>query len=250
MSKGLVLFHQGYTDILNCLGLIRFYAERYTEIVVFIRPDMKDCLTFFCKNARNVKIEGDIQIQDGITPVKLLNYPDFTYLFHGQWDQLRSDKYQNSFLQNYTPFISERNNFVNYFYSIYDIPSYNRFLSFTFTRDEQLESSFYTKHNPTNQPYVLVHEDADRNICCLNYPKDLPIIQLNKLSNLFFDAIKLLENANGIYCIDSVWSAFLYCIDMKYMYFCNRGIPIIIKCNRGYAFMYEPHLPNWTIQST
>lgn len=249
MSKGLLLFHQGYTDIINCLGLINYYAEKYDELVVLIHPNMKECVSYLCKDVSNVIVEEDTNIITGQIPSdKMKKYINNTFLFHGMWDQLRRDIYKNKFLQNYTPEINDKSNFVHYFYTLYDVPTYVRFLSFTFIRNSILEHSFYTKYNPTNTQYILVHEDKERNILC-KYPKTLPVIELNKISNLFFDAIKLLENANEIYCIDSVWSAFLYCVDMRYQYFCKRGIPIQIQCNRGYTFIYEPHLPNWTILS-
>jgi hypothetical protein len=249
MSKGLLLFHQGYTDIINCLGLINYYADKYDELVVLIRSEMQEFVSYFSKTLKNVKIEinNDI-IGERLTKETVLKHQGATYLFHGQWDQLRNDSYKMVFIKNYNDEGSEKNNFVNHFYRLYDIPTYVRFLSFTFMRDPILEDSFYTKHNPKNTPYILIHEDKERNILC-KYKQTLPVIELNKISNLFFDAIKLLENANEIYCIDSVWSAFLYCVDMRYQYFCKRGIPIQIQCNRGYTFMYEPHLPNWTILS-
>ncbi len=247
MEKGIVLFHQGYTDILNCLGLIPFYAEKYKHLIVLIRPEMFDCVEFFCNSFTNVTVQKDNTIFNS----QLLNnaldkHTGATFLFHGIWDQFRNDTYKGTFNSHY---IKTPEYFVQLFYTAYDIPAYIRFLSFTFTRDHAVEHSFYTKYNPTQKPYVLVHEDKARHIL-VQYPKTLLVIQLDKLTNIFFDSLMLLENANEIYCIDSVWSAFLYCVDMKYMFFCKKGIPITITCNRGYAHMYEPHLPNWTIISS
>ena len=81
--------------------------------------------------------------------------------------------------------------------------------------------------------------------------KDKKIIQLDKISNLFFDTIKLIENAKEIYCIDSVWSNFIYLLDVKYKVLRKKNIPIYITCNRGYSFMYEnPHLVGWNLLNT
>ena len=36
-KKGFIYFHQGWTDIINCLALINYYCERYNKIYLY--PD-------------------------------------------------------------------------------------------------------------------------------------------------------------------------------------------------------------------
>ena len=54
--------------------------------------------------------------------------------------------------------------------------------------------------------YILIHEDQERNrLIRRNKISDnnLPIINLNKISLLFVDYIKIIENAQEIHLIDS-----------------------------------------------
>ena len=45
------------------------------------------------------------------------------------------------------------------------------------------------------------------------------LVDLNKSTNIFFDYIKILQNAKDIHVLDSVWGAFLYQADSKYELF-------------------------------
>lgn len=70
---------------------------------------------------------------------------------------------------------------------------------------------------------------------------------MNGLSNMFFDMIKVLENAIEIHLLDSVWGAVVYHLDAKYKLFENKKI--ILYSKRGYSSMFnEPvKLKNWLI---
>ena len=80
-----------------------------------------------------------------------------------------------------------------------------------------------------------------------NYYQNYPIINLNGISNIFFDIIKILENAIEIHLLDSVWGAFIYQLDAKYKLFHNKKIFLYAK--RDYRKMFEEpiKLENWII---
>ena len=67
------------------------------------------------------------------------------------------------------------------------------------------------------------------------------------MSDVFFDYIKVLENAKSIHLIDSVWAAICYLLDAKYTLL--KNIDVNVHCLRGYEEMFiEPKkLPNWKI---
>ena len=81
----------------------------------------------------------------------------------------------------------------------------------------------------------------------INPDKTKNIINLNKISNIFFDYIKVLENAIEIHLLDSVWGTFIYMLDSKYKLFQNKKI--YLYANRGYIAMFiDPiKLNNWII---
>lgn len=80
-----------------------------------------------------------------------------------------------------------------------------------------------------------------------NYDNNYPIINLNGISNIFFDYIKVIENAIEIYILDLVWRAFIYQLDAKYKLFHHKKI--VLYAQHGYRKMFEEpiKLDHWNI---
>ena len=53
MKNALLCIHQGYTDIIVCLGMMYYYLTYY-NLTVIIREDLKDFLELILKN-KNIK---------------------------------------------------------------------------------------------------------------------------------------------------------------------------------------------------
>jgi hypothetical protein len=131
---------------------------------------------------------------------------------------------------------------VNSFYECYDIPYITRINDFIFNRDYELENKVYNNFiKKYGTEYILYHEVIE------NYNTKIPIINLKGISNIFFDMIKVLENAIEIHLKDSVWGALIYQLDAKYRIFKNKKI--VLYPERGYVKMFtEPvKLNNWII---
>jgi len=140
--------------------------------------------------------------------------------------------------------------FVESFYTPYDIDYSNRVSMFEFERDFELEEKTYlefiSKHG---NDYILCHGINDANIVELKkLNPNSKFVDLDKVTNTFFDYIKILENSKEIHLLDSIWGAFVYQIDAKYGLF--KNIPITSHCLRGYMPMFtEPiKLNNWIIK--
>ena len=54
MKKGCVYFHQGWTDIINCLSLINICSKRYTILYAIFREDSKDLIDYYIRGLKNV----------------------------------------------------------------------------------------------------------------------------------------------------------------------------------------------------
>ena len=52
----LLYFHQGWTDIINCLSLINYYSSIYQKIYLLIREDSKNIINFYTKNNNTIII--------------------------------------------------------------------------------------------------------------------------------------------------------------------------------------------------
>ena len=241
-KNGILYFHQGWTDIINCLALINYYCKLYDKIYLIMREDAKQMVDFYTKDLKNLEIfyEEKININKNgilfvINKYKNLDIQNIDFLGIGCHDHLRNDKYKNIFAKT-------SGFFVNIFYTSYDIPYITRINNFTFNRNIKLEENKYNEFiNKYGKEYILYHETIEK------YDKNKKIVNLNGISNIFFDMIKVLENAIEIHLLDSVWGAFIYQLDAKYKLFRNKKI--ILYAKRGYQVMFlsPVKLDNWII---
>lgn len=242
-KNGILYFHQGWTDIINCLALINYYCKLYDKIYLIMREDAKELVNFYIKDLKNIEIYyivKNILDHQNIKTFLNNNYKNvdiqnIDFLGIGGHDHLRNDKYKNIFAKT-------SGFFVNIFYTSYDIPYITRINDFTFNRNIKLEENKYNEFiNNYGKKYILYHEVIE------NYDKNIKIINLNGISNIFFDMIKILENAIEIHLLDSVWGAFIYQLDAKYNLFQSKKI--ILYAKRGYKemFLNPIKLDNWEI---
>jgi len=238
--NAILYFHQGWTDIINCISLIDYYLENYDKIYLFIRKDSKNLIDFYLLNKNNRVIpiyinKSDLDRLDTIQyfSKNIDDINNYNILYHGIHDNNRKDNYKGSFLKRNGLF------FVESFYKSYNINYMTRVTNFNIQRNLDLENNKYDEFvKKYGVKYILQHEIN-------NVTSKLPIINLNCISDTFFDCIKILENAQEIHLLDSVWGALIYQLDAKYKLF--RNIKIYIYCKRGYYNMYkEPiQLSNW-----
>lgn len=241
-NTGILYFHQGWTDIINCLALINYYCNIYDNIYLIIRDDSKELINFYTKDIKNIKIlyEEKKNIDSNginfvINKYNNIDLQNCDFLGIGCHDNSRKDQYNNKFR-------CIDGCFVKGFYLSYDIPYITRINNFTFNRNHELEEKTYNNFiNIYGTEYILYHEVIE------NYDQNKRVINLNDLSNIFFDYIKILENAIEIHLLDSIWGAFIYQLDAKYRLFQNKKIFLYAK--RGYQRMFEDpvKLDNWII---
>ena len=242
------MFHQGWTDIVNCLPLVNWYAKKYTKLFVVFRDDAKNLTQFYLRGLQNVfpiYIPKPIIEVNWIDPVDVRHHNITHFEFMGHYDNQRSinDPYRNGYrrLNMISDYPSER-----LFYESYNIPYIERVNSFTLYRNVEAEELYYNKH-VTSEPYICVHAIEHLHV----QPEEgTAIINLGESTDTFFDAIRVLQHAKAIHVLDSVWAAVCYMIDTKYGLIDN--VPVYVYCYRGYNRMFtQPvHRPNWTIVSS
>jgi len=239
---GYLYFHQGWADIVNQLSLIDYYIEKYEKIILLIRDDAKNLIDFYIKNKNNITVQ--YIKKDSQIPQNILNDPNGEILFHGVHDQHR---------KNFTKTCHNPNpeHFWKNFYICYGIDYKTRITHFNLERDYKIEEKKYEDFIEKNgKDYILYHEDVLSPIS-----RDLKIekndkfkyVSLSNSTEIFFDYIKILENAKKIELVDSVWATIVYHLDAKYGIF--KNIPIKITCLRNHNDMFlDPiKLNNWII---
>ena len=236
MKQGILLFHQGWTDIFNSLGLIGWYLKTYEKLTVLIRMDAMPIMDFYCRQFGDC-VELDFRPKEFLDTY--ISFPtSYDLLIHGINDVLRIDRYKDAYQK------SSHQTFVNTFYTLYDIPARIRIEDFYLQRDTQLEEETYTQfiqkygthYRLTHTIELLPSEDYT-----------LQTVDLNQSSDTFFDSIQILQNAKEFHLVDSSWAALVYLLDTKYHLFQN--IPVNVYCARKYIAMFSDpvKLPNWTL---
>jgi hypothetical protein len=255
MKKGCLYFHQGWTDIINCLPLINYYAKTYEEVVVVIREDSKPILDYYINGLNNVKM---FYAPKYVLDSSMLNLPpDIDVLYHGYHDKLRKDKYAGKFDEGGMYFVKG-------FYEFYEIPFINKVNCFELKRNKELEETKYKEFvEKYGEDYILFHDDqntpggstginlndilADRNNA----------VNLNSITTNVFDYVKVLENAKEIHLVDSIWAATCYLLDSKYELFKDKTVNLYAFKTRGGGLMekYDDkvilplHPSNWLIKN-
>ena len=240
-KNGILYFHQGWTDIINCLGLINYYSNKYDKIYLLIREDAKNLIDFYITDL--IKVQPLYETKDTenlsfdyvINKYKITNYDLLGIGIHGSH---RNDEYRD----NYSITCKNGADFVEAFYISYNIPYIIRINEFTFIRNYDLEKITYQNFvNKYGNDYIIYHE------VIRDYDESKTIINLNGISDTFFDMITVLENASEIHLLDSAWGAFIYQLDAKYKLFKNKKISLY--ADRGYKPMFTRpiQLDNWII---
>ena len=230
-----MLFHQGWTDIVNCFALVSYFSERKDEIVLLIRDDSKELVDFYTKNISNVRVVY-VKKEELDNPYTLVPYSMYkSDCLFGVHDRHRNDKFRTAFVPT--------DDFVNNFYTSYGLDPNIRMDSFSIDRDLNAEEAKKREVVGDRTNYIVCHDTPETRI---DGKKD-EWINMNCVSNVFFDCIKILEDADELHLIDSVWAAICYLLDCRYGLFQNKKV--VVYCKRDYYQMFSSprKLKNWTL---
>jgi len=254
--KGCIYFHQGWTDIINCLPLINFYAKTHDELVLVIREDSKSIVDYYTSIFTKPKL-NIMYVPKQVLDTSMFQLPpDYAMLYHGYHDRWRTDVYKDRFM-------TETMYFAKGFYEYYDIPFLNKVNCFELKRDLVLEESKYQefiKNHGTD--YILFHDDQNTpggstginlNDVLAN---EINAVNLNGVTQNVFDHIKILENAKEIHLVDSIWAAVCYLLDSKYGLFKEKNVYLYAFKTRGGGLLEKyddtqilPYQPeNWILK--
>jgi len=242
------MFHQGYTDILNCLPLVNYYSKVYDKIKVIIREDFKESVSFYLRNLKNVDvIYLDINhIRKVHNPFIMVNlFIDVDTLFHGSYDTFRNDIFKNKF--------NDSTFYGHGFYEFYNISLNEKVENFIFERDNNKEDKLFDEViGNENKKYILFHENDDDKI---EKNKPYEYVNLESLSKNIFESIKILQKSEEIHLVDSLWASLCFLLDAKYKLFSEKKIYLYPFKNRGGGCIWnkfgkelKPFKPsNWVI---
>jgi hypothetical protein len=246
----------GWTDVINFLPLLSYYAKDQNLLVYYIISiNFKNVVEYYTRTSKNIRliiwdpsdskfsnIVHDNKLMINILKVLNLDFDPSEIKFTSWYDEERYDNYKNAFTKNMA-IKNLYHDFVELSYTSYDIDPIERVNSFNLDRDLDLENIKYEEFiKEFGDRYILHHEISE---CIVD--SDIKYINLNGRTLTFFDYVKILENAIEIHLLDSVWGAVCYLLDAKYKIFKNKKIFLYAK--RGYykMFVNPLELDNWTI---
>ncbi len=250
MKSGIIYPHQGYTDIINSLPLADWYLSHgYDKLLFVASKSAWPIVEYYIKDKPNVKV---IDINDLMD----MDRTGIDFLYHGFNDSVRGDgdKYTNAF---FTQFRNPGKHFVELFYTSYDIPYFARVEYFNLERDLELEDSVYNAFvDMYGLNYSIFHYNPDPN-SQTKLTSDNCIVNVNGITENPFAFVKVLQNANEIHLIDSVWASMCYLLDARYGLFQNKTIslyPFSADGRHGGCIYYKGQdrlfpfaLENWKI---
>ena len=243
-KKAIIHFHQGWADIIVCIGIVFYQLSRYDHIILLMREDAKPMIDFIFRNKHNIEIAYIIPAnieKRNRTEVTIVHkfaakHNDFNRLFYGELGIPLN--------------IQCKGGGYNYFYINFGIDSNQAYLSFLIDRDLNLEKEKYNDLiSRIGTEYVIIDDDPTRNMVIdrNRIPSKKPIFNLNKSSQITFDMITVIENSKEIHLISTFWSCIIYLLQKKYNLFHNIPIYFHNYVRNGYYFhLYENH-NNWII---
>jgi hypothetical protein len=236
------MFHQGWTDIILCIGLIWYNLDNYKNVVLIIRNDSEKLIGFIFRNIKNIHIDFiDKKLLDNI---HYRNNVFDTYTKHGYDINL----YGGSINQKVIPISSNGDKY--YFYKTYNIDENLSIQNFIIERDYELEDTTYKQLiNEIGDKYVIIFDDKNRKLSINRSKivnKEIPQFNLCESSKICFDLIKILENSQEIHILSTFWSLIIYQLQKKYGLFKNIPIYFHESVRPGYYnSLYENN--NWLI---
>lgn len=230
--------YTGYGDWISLNGLIRFLSTKYEEVYLISDGSDISFVTNLYRDNQKIKVVDSSHLNN------VQNY-DYLDLLTARQEVVDSNTYYNMFNQIgvkfgfpkinlksewfYPQFITnptEPSNFTedckdilennaSAFYVASGIPKEYRIENFYYQRDYESENTFYENLNLPKK-YIIISEYGD-NLINKDYIKNksLPVININQISQNYFDIIKVIENAEEVHLMENSTALMAYHLQYK-----------------------------------
>ena len=201
MSKLFIHHHLGLGDHLDCNGMVRYILKHshYDKVAVFSKSNYFHMIDHMYRDTDDIEV-WEVDKNDEYSSVaKVIQRenksqcpPEILIVGHEHYPGPEAEKRLNK-------------NCWEFFYEQINMPYSVRYDYFHVERDLEEEQRVFNKLNPNNEPYIFIHEDADRGFE-LNrdhfLDKSLRTVE-NDISENIFHFTKIIEEAKEIHCMES-----------------------------------------------
>jgi hypothetical protein len=193
-------------DHILCNAIVRTYAEKYTRVYLFVKPQNISNVAYMYRDLKNFK---PIALDDAQTKFFMRINPDNKYLIVGitlEWFKKLDNK--------------EFETFDHGFYVAADVPFEHKWNKFYFQRDiEKEKDTYYNKLGlKDNENFIFMHDDP-KNGRVINETyiskNDKIIKPIDYLDIGVFDFLYTIEKAKEIHCMDSSFSCLIDTIQLR-----------------------------------
>jgi hypothetical protein len=74
-TTGVLYFHQGFTDIVNCVAMINYYSGKYKNLIVLMRKDAENMINFYVRTLSNITmLYADKNVLDSANDSGVVRY--------------------------------------------------------------------------------------------------------------------------------------------------------------------------------
>jgi len=236
--KSALMLHFGWTDLLQHVGMVRYYKTLYKTIVLVCLPHQKEFLEALYPDFELLFLQFDGHHSINAAAKKLFDEdylilcdghqcsPELVSSFYRQnlhlaptteIQRINCESFSKSSLHvcdnikyrnDNEPGFDERISF----YTLSGLDHSIAFDYFKIIRDSNAEEIKYNELVTTGE-YSVVHYVDGMDLSHTNYP----IIKLNDRSNKIVDTLKIIENAKEVHIYDSLYGVLCY-----FLYFSNQ----------------------------
>lgn len=207
MNTLYIYHHLGLGDHIICNGLVRYYADRYDIVYLFVKPRNLNNVKYLYRDNDKIKF---IPLDDPDVNFFMKFNPNNKYLIVGitkEWF------YNFDVLKKYETFDKG-------FYESANVPFEDKWNKFYFQRDiEKEKDTYYNKLGlKDNENFIFMHDDP-KNGRVINETyiskNDKIIKPIDYLDIGVFDFLYTIEKAKEIHCMDSSFSCLIDTIQLR-----------------------------------
>lgn len=225
-QKELCIYHHlGIGDIIDCNGMVRSFANMglFEKVNVFIKSQHIEMIEYMYRDNPRICV---VPISAGhLDPNEAKNVVDFVKEDPTRALMIIGHQFYDESLEKL-----KNINCWEQFYMLAKLQLSVRWDNFYLQEDKELQKKLYDKLNPSDEPYIFIHDDPSRGyeVDKTKVNSDNLKIITNDISENMFHFVDIIKKAREIHCMESSFKSLVELIGSPAkMYFHNfRGHPL------------------------
>jgi len=215
-----IYHHLGLGDHITCHGIVRYYAEIFKKVNLFVKPNYFENVKYMYNDLKNLN---------------LIPADDMTAIMYLRASNIENVLYVGAVTINgydASRLTEENGNFEEQFYKMANVPFECKYTKFYINRDKNREMELFNSLDIKEGEYIFTHTGGgslkEENVINKNLKRISPD------THAFFDWIYVIENAKEIHCMDSSYLCLIDCLNLNsnielFNHRYIRGYPDFIK---------------------